>query len=51
MGRKSIAEKLYQRHEHKDKGDTTWLVVYDFTRSKPPKFWENLKRFLFVRAR
>ena len=45
MGRKSIAEKLFQRHEHKDEGDSTWLVVYDFTRSKPPtKFWDNLKR-------
>ena len=45
MGRKSIAEKMYQRHEHKEKGESMWLVVYDFTRSKPPtKFWDNLKR-------
>jgi hypothetical protein len=45
MGRKSIAEKMYQRHEHKEKGESTWLVVYDFTKSKPPtNFWDNLKR-------
>ncbi|MCK4702403.1 hypothetical protein KAT55_03495, partial [Candidatus Bathyarchaeota archaeon] len=45
MGRKSIAEKLFQRHEHKDNGDSAWLVVYDFTKTKPPtKFWDNLKR-------
>jgi hypothetical protein len=44
MGRKSIAEKMYQRHEHKEKGESTWLVVYDFTKSKPPtNFWDNLK--------
>ena len=30
---------------HKDKGDSTWLVVYDFTESRPPtKFWDNLRR-------
>jgi hypothetical protein len=44
MGRKSIAEKMYQRHEKKEKGDSTWLVVYDFTKSRPPtKFWDNIK--------
>ena len=45
MGRRSIADKLFERHEKKEKGDSTWLVVYDFTRSKPPtKFWDNLSR-------
>jgi len=45
MGRRSIAEKLFERHEKKEKGNSTWLVVYDFTRSRPPtKFWDNLKR-------
>jgi hypothetical protein len=45
MGRKSVAEKMFQRHEHKDKGEDTWLVVYDFT--KPPtRFWDNLGRLL-----
>ena len=45
MGRKSIAEKLYEAHKNKGRGDSTWLVVYDFTRSRPPtKFWDNLKR-------
>jgi hypothetical protein len=45
MGRKSVAEKMLQRHENKDKGESTWLVVYDFTKSKPPtRFWDNLRR-------
>ena len=45
MGRRSIAEKLFERHEKKEKGGSTWLVVYDFTRSRPPtRFWDNLKR-------
>lgn len=45
MGRRSIAEKLFERHEKKEKGESTWLVVYDFTRSRPPtRFWDNLKR-------
>jgi len=44
MGRKNIVEKMYPCHEHREKGDSTWLVVYDFTRSKPPpKFWDNLR--------
>ena len=45
MGRRSIAKKLYEAHVDKEKGDSTWLVVYNFTRSRPPtKFWDNLKR-------
>ena len=45
MGRRSIADKLFERHEKKERGDSTWLVVYDFTKSRPPtKFWDNLKR-------
>ena len=45
MGRRSVAEKLFERHEKKERGDSTWLVVYDFTGSRPPtKFWDNLKR-------
>ena len=45
MGRRSIADILFERHEKKEKGDSTCLVVYDFTRSRPPtKFWDNLKR-------
>jgi hypothetical protein len=45
MGRRSIADKLFERHKKKEKGDSTMLVVYDFTVSRPPtKFWDNLKR-------
>ena len=45
MGRKNIAEKMYPCQEHKEKGDNTWLVVYEFTKSKPPtNFWDNLSR-------
>jgi len=43
MGRRSIAEKPYHRHQHEEPCPSTWLVVYDFT--KPPtRFWDNLKR-------
>ena len=46
MGRKSIAEKIYERvkEDYKEDGGT-WLVLYDFKGVKAnSKFWSNMKR-------
>ena len=46
MGRKSLAEKIYERVEkdyEEERG--TWLVLYDFKGMKAnSKFWTNMKR-------
>jgi hypothetical protein len=45
MGRKSLAEQLWERYLEEEKGTTTWLVIYDFKDSKPPtKLYDNIKR-------
>ena len=46
MGRKSIAEKIYElvEEEYAEEGGT-WLVLYDFKGVKAnSKFWTNMKR-------
>ncbi len=46
MGRKSIAEKIYERvtEDYEEEGGT-WLVLYDFKGVKAnSKFWTNMKR-------
>lgn len=48
MGRKSVAEKLYERvkEEHEEELGT-WLVLYDFKGFKASgKFWDNVKRVM-----
>lgn len=48
MGRKSMAEKLYERvkGDHEEELGT-WLVLYDFKGLKPStKFWTNVKRVM-----
>ena len=45
MGRKSLAEKLWQRYIEEEKGKETWLVIYDFHNTKPPtKLYDNIHR-------
>ncbi|TFH17603.1 hypothetical protein E4H04_04715 [Candidatus Bathyarchaeota archaeon] len=45
MGRKSLAEQLWERYFEEEKGNATWLVIYDFKDGKPPtKLYDNIKR-------
>ena len=45
MGRRSLAEQLWEQYLIEEKGDTTWLVIYDFQNTKPPtKLYDNIKR-------
>ncbi len=46
MGRKSVAEKIYEQvKEDYEEERGTWLVLYDFKGTKAnSKFWVNMKR-------
>ena len=45
MGRRSLAEKIFQEYEKQEPGEDTWLIIYDFTGMKPTgKFYDNLNR-------
>ena len=46
MGRKSVAEKIYEQvKEGYEEERGTWLVLYDFKGVKAnSKFWTNMKR-------
>ena len=45
MGRRSLAETIWTEYESDPKGDTTWLIVYDFQDTKPPtKLYDNINR-------
>ena len=46
MGRKSLAEKIYERIEEDHEEERgTWLVLYDFKGVKANStFWTNVKR-------
>ena len=46
MGRKSLAEKIYEQVKEKhEEEEGTWLVLYDFMGTKAnTKFWTNIKR-------
>ena len=45
MGRKSLAEQIWETHRETPPGDQTWLVIYDFQESKPPtKLYDNINR-------
>lgn len=48
MGRKSLAEKTYERVKEDHEEETgTWLVLYDFKGMKAnSKFWTNMKRVI-----
>ena len=45
MGRRSIAEQIWEHYVEEEKGTATWLVIYDFQNTKPPtKLYDNIKR-------
>ena len=45
MGRRSLADKLFEPYMEEDPGEDSWLVIYDFQGVKPTtKFYDNLKR-------
>ncbi len=45
MGRRSLAEKLYEEYKKEEPGEDTWLIIYDFPGIKPTtKFYDNLNR-------
>jgi hypothetical protein len=47
MGRKSLAEQIYQEYQEETPGNDTWLVVYDFQGIKPTtKFYDNISRIM-----
>ena len=49
MGRKSLAEKLYEETENIAMEDGTWLVLYDFKGIKPTtRYWTNLNRLIKI---
>ncbi len=43
MGRKSLADKIFEGHREEEPGEDTWLVIYDFQGVKPSnKFYDNI---------
>ena len=45
MGRKSLAEQIWEPYSEEESGKDTWLVIYDFQDSKPTtKFYNNINR-------
>ena len=45
MGRKSLAEQIYEKYQEENPGSDTWLVIYDFQGIKPTtKFYDNITR-------
>ncbi|HEX9914347.1 MAG TPA: hypothetical protein VGB32_05455 [Candidatus Bathyarchaeia archaeon] len=45
MGRRSLAERIYEELDEDVQKDGTWIVLYDFKETRPgTKFWDNLKR-------
>ena len=45
MGRKSLAEQIFEEYKEEMPGENTWLIIYDFPGIKPTsKFYNNLNR-------
>ncbi len=44
MGRRSVAEKIYEKIEPGEEEGCNWIVTYDFSSKANPKFWSNLHR-------
>ena len=42
MGRRSLAEQLYEESEEGEEKDGEWLIVYDFESKPNPRLWTNL---------
>ena len=45
MGRKSLAQQIFEEYKDEETGEDTWLIIYDFPGIKPTgKFYDNLNR-------
>jgi len=45
MGRKSLAQQIFEKYKKEEPGKDTWLIIYDFPEIKPTgKFYDNLNR-------
>ena len=45
MGRRNLAQQIFEEYEKEDPGEDTWLIIYDFPGIKPTgKFYDNLNR-------
>ena len=45
MGRRSLAEQIWEKYAEEPNGQETWLVIYDFQENKPTtKFYDNINR-------
>jgi hypothetical protein len=45
MGRRSLAQQLFEEYKKEPPGEDTWLIIYDFPGIKPTgKFYDNLNR-------
>ena len=45
MGRRSLAEQIWEQYTQEPPGEENWLVIYDFQESKPPtKLYDNINR-------
>jgi len=45
MGRRSLAEQIWEKYAEEPKGQETWLVIYNFQETKPTtKFYDNINR-------
>jgi hypothetical protein len=45
MGRRSLAEQIWEPYSEEEPGAETWLVIYDFQNTKPPtKLYDNIHR-------
>jgi len=45
MGRRSLAERIFNEYEKEKPGEDTWLIIYDFPGMKPTgKFYDNINR-------
>jgi hypothetical protein len=47
MGRKTIADTIYEQYKKEELGEDTWLVLYDFEKTKPStRFYSNISRIM-----
>ncbi len=45
MGRRSLAQQIFEEYKNQEPGHDTWLIIYDFPGIKPTgKFYDNLNR-------
>ena len=44
MGRKSLAQKIFEKTAPGEEAGCSWIVAYDFSSKANPRFWSNLRR-------